>query len=131
MKKTVAPKRQAPIKPIQSQTDQSIQDKNLTSQVPVMDNKGIIPVENQDFTEKLVNDIPAKTDEPAGPITDEKQREMMDIIQNQNAVIAQMQQQQKDMEVRINDTLKPKIEPGKHTTWSYRYATLPSEEYGD
>jgi len=65
MKKTVAPKRQAP-KPIQSQTDQSIQDKNLTSQAPILDNKGIIPVENENFTEKLVNDIPAKNDEPAG-----------------------------------------------------------------
>jgi hypothetical protein len=125
MKKTVKPK--GPAKPVQARADQSIQDKNLPSQEPIQDNKGLIPVETENFKEKLVNEIPTKNDDKDMGDGGEANREMMDIIRNQNTLIAQMQQQQADMEARISDTLKPKIEPGKHTTWSYRYAVLPSE----
>lgn len=56
---------------------------------------------------------------------------MRDTIRRQNEIIATLQDQQNDMMARINDSLVPKLEPGKHTTWSYRYATLPSEDLGD
>lgn len=65
MKKTVKPQGQTK-KPVQARTDLSIQDKNLTSQEPIIDNKGIIPVETENFNEPLANDIPAKNDETAG-----------------------------------------------------------------
>lgn len=130
MKKTVKP--QGPTKPVQARADLSIQDKNLTSQEPIIDNKGLIPVEDEKFNEPLANDIPAiNDDKPGSEAGDEVAREMMDTIRRQNEVIANLQRQQDDMEARINDTLAPKLEPGKHTTWSYRYATLPSEDLGD
>lgn len=131
MKKTVKPQGQTK-KPVQARADLSIQDPNLTSQEAIIDNKGFIPVETENFDEPLANDIPAiNDDQQDSPQGNPDTREMMDTIRQQNETIASMKVEHDAMMARINDTLAPKLEPGKHTTWSYRYATLPSEEYGD
>ena len=123
-KKTVQQKQ--PEKKAPAAQNLPIQDKDL-KETPIIDNDGKVPVQEADFIEPLANDI--ETEKPQGEAdldTDlPSNREMMDIIKAQNDQISQMRTL---IEGSLN---KPTVSPGTHTTWAYRYATYPNEEYGD